>query len=355
MSTQRDWHASDNDVITGQVITGRDDDAGQTSGPQETFLHKVASAPGRRQDSLDDDTLDDDGPATIPADGYPAGAGTGDSVLGDHALDDGTEPAVTRQDATADAAGAGPAGYPGTDFYPDTGYPGTADPGTGSYSGSAAFPDAGYAADADPDGAALDEDAAGQDLGTTRTDIPVVTEASYPAGPDGDDASTSTGRHASTVPDGTVSNGTVSNGAVPNSTVSNGTISDGTISDGTISDGTVSDGTVPAGTVANGGMPQGGRPDDPAFAVDSDQSLLGDPTEFREQWRRVQADFVDDPRTSVTEAAGVVAGAASRLEAALRERQQTLRGSWDGNGQADTETMRQAFLMYRRLLDKLIA
>jgi hypothetical protein len=88
----------------------------------------------------------------------------------------------------------------------------------------------------------------------------------------------------------------------------------------------------------------------------SDEPLLGEAAgHVREEWRLVQASFVDDPRASVAAAAGVVADAAARLESLLRERQRSLRGSWDGNGQADTETLRQLMLTYRRLLTKLIS
>jgi hypothetical protein len=262
MSSQRDWQAPDDDIITGQVVTGGEDDADPVSAPQETFLHKVASAPRGHQDAVDEDALDD------------SAAGTDDTNIEETVPDSGS--------------------YPGT-------YP-------------AASPAADYAG--------------GQDMGATRTDIPVVAEPSYQAWQDTDDAP-SVGKHASPV-------------------------ADEPVADEPVADAPVANGPVANGTVANGTGPKAGRPDDPAFAVDADESLLGDTAVFRDQWRRVQADFVDDPRSSVTEAAGVVADAASRLEAALRDRQQSLRSSWDGNGQADTETMRQALLMYRRLLDKLI-
>jgi hypothetical protein len=89
---------------------------------------------------------------------------------------------------------------------------------------------------------------------------------------------------------------------------------------------------------------------------DGDEPLLGEAAAgIREEWRQVQASFVDDPHASLASAAGVVADAAARLESLLRERQRSLRGSWDGNGQADTENLRQLMLMYRRLLNKLIS
>jgi hypothetical protein len=64
---------------------------------------------------------------------------------------------------------------------------------------------------------------------------------------------------------------------------------------------------------------------------------------------------VDDPRASVGAAAQVVADAVGRLEAALRERQQAIRRQWDGNGASDTESLRQAMLVYRRLLDRIVS
>jgi hypothetical protein len=106
------------------------------------------------------------------------------------------------------------------------------------------------------------------------------------------------------------------------------------------------------------GRPGDRRPGDETSltsSATSEESLLGDTTALLAQWKQAQAGFVEDPRASVNEAAGVVADAASRLESAIRERQQNLRGEWDGDGNADTEMLRQAMLVYRRLLDKLVA
>lgn len=81
--------------------------------------------------------------------------------------------------------------------------------------------------------------------------------------------------------------------------------------------------------------------------------LLTDGAEIREQWMRVQAVFVDDPRASVTAAANVVAEAAVRLEGAVRARQQGLRERWEGNGHVDTEALRVTMQRYRQLLERL--
>ena len=83
--------------------------------------------------------------------------------------------------------------------------------------------------------------------------------------------------------------------------------------------------------------------------------LLDDAGELMAQWKRAVTGFVDDPPGAVTAAAGVLSDAAAQIEAALRDRQQRLRSSWDGTGSADTETLRQAMLNYRQLLDQLLA
>jgi hypothetical protein len=83
-------------------------------------------------------------------------------------------------------------------------------------------------------------------------------------------------------------------------------------------------------------------------------SLITDSSDVRAQWHRVQYKFVDDPRASVTEAADVLAQVATRLEAAIAERQRGLRGRWDNAPAADTETLRETLRMYRTFLDQLI-
>ena len=83
-------------------------------------------------------------------------------------------------------------------------------------------------------------------------------------------------------------------------------------------------------------------------------SLIADTADLREQWHRIQYKFVDDPRVSVTEAADVIGQVATKLEAAIAERQRGLRGRWDTSGTVDTETLRETLRMYRAFLDQLI-
>jgi chemotaxis protein histidine kinase CheA len=83
-------------------------------------------------------------------------------------------------------------------------------------------------------------------------------------------------------------------------------------------------------------------------------NLISDTADLRAQWHRIQYKFVDDPHASVSEAADVLAQVATRLEAAIAERQRGLRGRWDSTSAADTETLRETLRMYRTFLDQLI-
>jgi hypothetical protein len=98
---------------------------------------------------------------------------------------------------------------------------------------------------------------------------------------------------------------------------------------------------------------QGRRPGDEPVPPGLADNLLPDSSGIREQWLRVQAQFVDDPRAAVSEAATIITDVAARLETAVRERQQTLRARWDGNSQADTEALRVTMQQYRHLLERL--
>jgi hypothetical protein len=60
---------------------------------------------------------------------------------------------------------------------------------------------------------------------------------------------------------------------------------------------------------------------------------------------------VDDPRASVTEAAGFVGELAGTIVTAVQERERALRGAWDGD--ADTEQLRKALREYRTFFEVL--
>ena len=83
-----------------------------------------------------------------------------------------------------------------------------------------------------------------------------------------------------------------------------------------------------------------------AFVTDADG--------YRASWGRIQSGFVDDPRGSVTEAAELITQITSTLLSAVQERERTLRGTWDGGGDADTENLRNALRDYRSFFERLI-
>ncbi|HEX4257490.1 MAG TPA: hypothetical protein VH089_20530 [Streptosporangiaceae bacterium] len=83
--------------------------------------------------------------------------------------------------------------------------------------------------------------------------------------------------------------------------------------------------------------------------------LVSHGSELHDDWARIQSAFVDDPRGSVSQAADLVSQVTSSLVSALQEREQTLRGSWDSQGDQgpDTENLRNALRDYRAFFEML--
>ena len=70
------------------------------------------------------------------------------------------------------------------------------------------------------------------------------------------------------------------------------------------------------------------------------------------QWHEIQAMFVDDPRMSVEQAAGLVDDSVEALVAAVQTRQSSLASAWQDN-KADTEQLRTALQQYRVFWNRL--
>ena len=116
---------------------------------------------------------------------------------------------------------------------------------------------------------------------------------------------------------------------------------------------------------ADAPMTQAARSSVPAdiAAVDADGPLLADGVGLRASWQQAQAEFVDDPRTAVADAAELVEHAAQTLIGSLQQRQRQLRTQWDNNGsgdgaaatagQPDTEQLRHLMQDYRNLFNQL--
>src|SRR6266516_4766273 len=84
----------------------------------------------------------------------------------------------------------------------------------------------------------------------------------------------------------------------------------------------------------------------------NDTPLMAEDAQVHVRWQEIQAAFVDDPRDSVTRAAGLAAEVVTTVVAAAQERVRDLRDVWDGNS-ADTEQLRNALRRYRMLINRL--
>ncbi|MBV9379739.1 MAG: hypothetical protein JOY82_02415 [Streptosporangiaceae bacterium] len=125
---------------------------------------------------------------------------------------------------------------------------------------------------------------------------------------------------------------------------------------------------VPAGTAA-GAVPESMTGDIPgsgelpggvtgavpgSVSADMDDGpLLDSAASLREDWLRIQSEFVDNPRASVEEAAGIVTELTETLVTAIQRREQRLRASWEEGDASDTELLRTAFRRYRAFFDQL--
>jgi hypothetical protein len=102
----------------------------------------------------------------------------------------------------------------------------------------------------------------------------------------------------------------------------------------------------------------------PAAAYDPSAPLLGDPVTLRASWQQAAAEFVDDPRAAVADAAELVEQTAQTLIGALQQRQRQMRGQWETGSDAsaapvgggtDTEELRHLMQNYRTLFNQLTA
>jgi hypothetical protein len=140
----------------------------------------------------------------------------------------------------------------------------------------------------------------------------------------------------------------------------NGTVADGTVADGAVANGTVTSGTVngagpesaipvpgaapTAAAPADAAVPSAAAPATPAVAApDADSN-----------WPQIQALFVDDPQSAVRQAADVAGGAVAALVAAAKNREQTMRDTWQSDS-TGTEDLRTALRGYRDLASRLSA
>ena len=77
-----------------------------------------------------------------------------------------------------------------------------------------------------------------------------------------------------------------------------------------------------------------------------------DSTSPSTRWHEIQAMFVDDPRSSVELAAGLVGDSAEALVVSVREQQYSLLSAWQGDD-AGTEELRTTLRQYRAFWNRL--
>ncbi|WP_309113695.1 hypothetical protein [Saccharothrix sp.] len=97
----------------------------------------------------------------------------------------------------------------------------------------------------------------------------------------------------------------------------------------------------------------------PATPTDrSDSEPLFAPAEadgYRNEWRTLQSDFVDDPRDAVRRADELVAQVVQSLATTFADHKRSLEGQWQQGEQVDTEELRMALRRYRAFFDRLLS
>ena len=76
---------------------------------------------------------------------------------------------------------------------------------------------------------------------------------------------------------------------------------------------------------------------------------------FRSRWTEIQGGFVDDPRSSVERADGLVAEVIKNLADAFATERGGLEQRWQQGGDPSTEDLRVALRRYRTFFDRLLS
>ncbi|XVV05700.1 hypothetical protein ACQPW3_10030 [Actinosynnema sp. CA-248983] len=76
---------------------------------------------------------------------------------------------------------------------------------------------------------------------------------------------------------------------------------------------------------------------------------------YRDEWRALQGDFVDDPRDAVRRADELVAQVVQSLATTFADHKRSLEGQWQQGEQVDTEELRMALRRYRAFFDRLLS
>jgi hypothetical protein len=100
------------------------------------------------------------------------------------------------------------------------------------------------------------------------------------------------------------------------------------------------------------------RVSDPAAVSDDDGAPLfpqEDAERFRHRWMDIQVGFVDEPRSAVEQADGLVAESIKRLAEVFAEERAQLETQWGRGDDVSTEDLRQALRRYRSFFSRLLS
>jgi len=81
----------------------------------------------------------------------------------------------------------------------------------------------------------------------------------------------------------------------------------------------------------------------------------GEAEGFRTRWTEVQTGFVDEPRSAVEQADGLVAEMMKRLAQVFADERGKLEEQWSRGDDISTEDLRQALRRYRSFMDRLLS
>jgi hypothetical protein len=106
---------------------------------------------------------------------------------------------------------------------------------------------------------------------------------------------------------------------------------------------------TPAATTSSAAVPATANEDEsPLFPA-------GEATSFRARWSEAQTGFVDEPRTAVEQADGLVAEMMQRLAQVFADERSKLEEQWSRGDDISTEDLRVALRRYRSFMDRLLA
>ncbi|MDQ3889188.1 MAG: hypothetical protein M3312_01375 [Actinomycetota bacterium] len=76
---------------------------------------------------------------------------------------------------------------------------------------------------------------------------------------------------------------------------------------------------------------------------------------FHSRWEEIQAGFVDEPRSAVEQADGLVAEVMDGVAANFSDARAALEAQWDRGDEVSTEDLRVALTRYRSFFERLLS